>query len=106
MLTAQEILSTSYRKMREDPHHICVYETDGDRSYPNSEFLAMIGRCTNYLRDSGIARRDVVVINMGRCALHFALRLACMNIGAVYFSLDPLVPEQRAGAMIASSGSP
>ena len=105
MLTAQDILSTSYRKMRDEPIRICAYETEGDRYYSNSEFLAMIGRCTNYLKEKGIARKDVVVINIGRCALHFALRYACMNIGAVYFSLDPLVPEQRADLMIASSGA-
>ncbi len=105
MLTAQEILSTTYRKMREEPLQLCVYETEGDRSYSNSEFLAMIGRCTNYLKDNGIARKDIVVINIGRSALHFAFRYACMNIGAIYFSLDPLVPEQRAEMMIASSGA-
>lgn len=76
MLTAQEILSTTYRKMREEPLQLCVYETGGDRSYSNSEFLAMIGRCTNYLKDNGIARKDIVVINIGRSALHFALRYA------------------------------
>ncbi|WII08342.1 amino acid adenylation domain-containing protein [Methanomassiliicoccales archaeon LGM-RCC1] len=91
--------------MREDPTELCVYETDGDKSYSNSEFLAMIGRCTNYLKDGGILRKDVVVINTGRSALHFAFRYACMNIGAIYFSLDPSVPEQRAEMMIASSGA-
>ena len=58
MLTAQEILSTTYRRMREKPIQLCVYETEGDRSYSNSEFLAMIGRCTNYLKENGIARKE------------------------------------------------
>ncbi len=105
MLTAQEILTTTYRRMREEPTQICAYETDGDISYSNSEFLTMVGKCTNYLKRNGIVRKDVIVINIGRSALHFALRYACMNIGAIYFSLDPLVPEQRAEMMIASSGA-
>ena len=28
----QEILSTTYRRMREEPIQLCVYETEGERS--------------------------------------------------------------------------
>lgn len=103
MLTAQDVLETTYQKMRNDPSKLCAYETDGDVSYSNSEFLALIGRCTNYLREKGIVKKDVIALYIGRSALHFALRYACMNIGALFISIDPAIPEHRADMMIGAS---
>src|SRR5262245_22988211 len=66
---------------------------DRDVSFADLKQTAL--RASAYLTSLGVARSDVVALQIPKRLETYALMLACLRIGAIYVCLDPKNPAER-----------
>lgn len=92
-----------YRKTQ--PDAIALIDDRGNKILTYRDFASLNDGIAAKLMDCNVKPGDVVSIRLGRCAEHMASRLACLCIGAVPLSIDPLIPEERAQMLMKISGT-
>jgi D-alanine--poly(phosphoribitol) ligase subunit 1 len=81
-----------------DPAAPALIFGDGITSFGELSDLAL--RCAAALTARDVARGDVVVLQLPKRRIAYALLLACLRLGAPYVFLDPNNPPQRSARMI------
>ena len=76
-----------------DPAAPALIFGDGITSFGELSDLAL--RCAAALAAHGVARGDVVALQLPKRRIAYALLLACLRLGAPYVFLDPNNPPQR-----------
>ncbi|SFM71927.1 amino acid adenylation domain-containing protein [Pseudonocardia ammonioxydans] len=86
-----------------DPDAIAVTDADGDLSY--AELDGRAAAVAAHLAASGIGRRDVVAVAVGRDAGLAATVLGLWRLGAVWLPVDPAHPAERLTHLLTDSGA-
>jgi D-alanine--poly(phosphoribitol) ligase subunit 1 len=73
----------------------------GDVVCSFGELQALAGRCAAALVARGIRHGDVVVLQLPKRCIAYALLLACLRLGAPYVFLDPKNPPERTARTVA-----
>jgi len=71
-----------------------------DQSHDFATLNGMANRFARWLAGQGVARGDVVCLELPKRIEAYALALACLKIGAPYAFLDPAAPTARAELML------
>lgn len=66
-----------------------------------AELARLAERCAAWLSRRGVAKGDVVALQLPKRLVAYALCLACLRLGAPYVFLDPRNPPSRSGTILA-----
>jgi D-alanine--poly(phosphoribitol) ligase subunit 1 len=73
----------------------------GDTVCSFGELKSTAERCATALARRGVARGDVVALQLPKRRIAYALLLACLRLGAPYVFLDPRNPPERTARTVA-----
>jgi D-alanine--poly(phosphoribitol) ligase subunit 1 len=73
----------------------------GDAVCSFGELKSTAERCATALAGRGVARGDVVALQLPKRRIAYALLLACLRLGAPYVFLDPKNPPERTARTVA-----
>jgi D-alanine--poly(phosphoribitol) ligase subunit 1 len=81
--------------VKRDPAAPALIYGDGDATCSFGELKTLSERCATALSARGVARGDVVALQLPKRRIAYALLLACLRLGAPYVFLDPKNPPHR-----------
>ncbi|MFZ3473456.1 non-ribosomal peptide synthetase [Streptomyces sp. 4.24] len=85
-------------------HPDAVAAQQGDREWTYQELNARANRLARALRSRGLHREGVVAVAMERNVDWLAAVLAVFKAGGAYLPVEPHLPAERIGAMLARAG--
>lgn len=71
-----------YEHLADNEKHICL--VDDEKIYTRCDIEILSGKVYSYLKDNDIGKEDVVLINVKRSALIFAIMLGIAKVGACF----------------------